>query len=47
VLVDDEIRKLSREITAGKQTTLERGRAIYDYVLGKMTHDKNRPGWGH
>lgn len=46
VLVDDEIRKLSHEITAGKQTTLEKARAIYDYVLGKMTYDKNHAGWG-
>ena len=46
VVVDDEIRKLSREITTGKQTTLEKTRAIYDYVLGKMTYDKNHAGWG-
>ena len=46
VIVDDEIRKLSSEITAGRQTTLEKARAIYDYVLGKMTYDKNHPGWG-
>ena len=46
VLVDAEISKLSREITAGKETTLEKARAIYDYVLGKMTYDKNHVGWG-
>ena len=46
VIVDDEIRKLAGEITAGKQTTLDKARAIYDYVLGKMTYDKNHPGWG-
>ena len=46
VLVDDEMRKLSGEITAGKQTTLAKARAIYDYVLGKMTYDKNHVGWG-
>lgn len=46
VVVDDEIRKLSREITTGKETTLEKARAIYDYVLGKMTYDKNHVGWG-
>jgi transglutaminase-like putative cysteine protease len=46
VLVDEEIRKLSNEITAGKQTSLEKARAIYDYVLGKMTYDKNHVGWG-
>jgi transglutaminase-like putative cysteine protease len=46
VLVDDQIRKLSREVTAGKQSTLEKARAIYDYVLSKMTYDKNHSGWG-
>lgn len=46
VIVDDEIRKLAREITAGKTTTLEKARANYDYVLEKMTYDKNHPGWG-
>ena len=46
VLVDDEIRKLSRQVTAGKHTTLEKARAIYDYVLSKMTYDKNHAGWG-
>ena len=46
VLVDDEIRKLSTEITTGKETTLQKARAIYDYVLTKMTYDKNHSGWG-
>ena len=46
VLVDDEIRKMAAEITAGKTTTLAKARAIYDYVLGKMTYDKNHAGWG-
>jgi transglutaminase-like putative cysteine protease len=46
VLVDDEMRKLSGEVTAGKTTSLEKARAIYDYVLGKMTYDKNHDGWG-
>jgi transglutaminase-like putative cysteine protease len=46
VVVDDEIRKMAHDITEGKKSTLEKGRAIYDYVLGKMTYDKNQPGWG-
>jgi transglutaminase-like putative cysteine protease len=46
VVVDDEIRKMADEITARKRTTLEKARAIYDFVLGKMTYDKNHPGWG-
>jgi len=46
VIVNDEIRKLAREITAGKTATVEKARAIYDYVLSKMTYDKNHTGWG-
>jgi transglutaminase-like putative cysteine protease len=46
VLVDDEIRALAHKVTAGKRTTVEKSRAIYDYVLGKMTYDKNHVGWG-
>jgi transglutaminase-like putative cysteine protease len=46
VLVDEEMRKMATEITAGKRTTLEKARAIYDYVLGRMTYDKNHQGWG-
>ncbi len=46
VLVDDEMRALARQVTVGKRTTVEKARAIYDYVLSKMTYDKNHPGWG-
>jgi transglutaminase-like putative cysteine protease len=46
VIIDDEIKSLSREITASKRGSLEKARAIYDYVLGKMTYDKNHTGWG-
>jgi transglutaminase-like putative cysteine protease len=46
-IVDDAVRKTAGEITAGKKTTVEKARAIYDYVLGKMTYDKTAPGWGN
>jgi transglutaminase-like putative cysteine protease len=46
VLVDDTIRTMAAEVTAGKSTTLEKARAIYDYVLGRMTYDKSHAGWG-
>jgi transglutaminase-like putative cysteine protease len=46
VLVDDEIKRLSDQITVGKRGTLGKSRAIYDYVLEKMTYDKNHAGWG-
>jgi transglutaminase-like putative cysteine protease len=46
VLVDDEMKKLSNDVVKGKATALDKGRAIYDYVLSKMTYDKNHQGWG-
>lgn len=46
VHVDDAIRKMAAEITAGKEGTVAKARAIYDYVVAKMTYDKNHEGWG-
>ena len=46
VLVDEEMKKLSDEVTKGRKDTLDKARAIYDYVLEKMTYDKNHDGWG-
>ncbi len=46
VLVDGEMKQLSEKITTGKSTTIEKAKAIYDYVLGKMTYDKKHEGWG-
>ena len=46
VLVDDEMRALAAEVTKGKSTTVEKARAIYNHVLGRMTYDKNHAGWG-
>ena len=46
VLVDEEMRQMAADITKGETTTLEKARAIYDYVVGRMTYDKNHPGWG-
>jgi len=46
VLVDDKIKKMSDDVVKGKTGTVEKARAIYDYVVGKMTYDKNHQGWG-
>jgi len=46
VTVDDEIKKLSSDITKGRKDTVDKARAIYDYVLEKMTYDKSGQGWG-
>jgi transglutaminase-like putative cysteine protease len=45
-VVDDRIRKIAAEVTKGKATTVERARAIYDYVSDHMTYDKSGTGWG-
>lgn len=46
VYVNDEIKKMAAEITKGKEGTVAKARAIYDYVVSKMTYDKNHEGWG-
>ncbi|MFN3484911.1 MAG: transglutaminase-like domain-containing protein [Planctomycetota bacterium] len=46
VTIDDEIRSIAARLTQGKSSTVAKARAIYDYVLEKMTYDKNHPGWG-
>ncbi len=45
-VVDDRVRKIAAEVTAGKATTLAKARAIYDYVLAHMKYDKSGTGWG-
>jgi len=45
-VVDDRIRRMAAEITAGRTTSTEKARAIYDYVLGHMKYDKSGQGWG-
>ena len=47
VPLDQKIREMSAEITAGKTTELEKARAIYDYVLANMKYDKSGTGWGN
>jgi len=47
VPLDQRIRELAAEVTAGKETDLEKARAIYDYVVDTMSYDKSGEGWGH
>ena len=47
VPLDQRIRELSAEVTAGKTTDLAKARAIYDYVLANMKYDKSGTGWGN
>jgi transglutaminase-like putative cysteine protease len=46
VTLDPQVRELSDRIVAGRQGTMEKARAIYDYVLSAMVYDKSHPGWG-
>ena len=46
-VVNDRIRDLAREITAGREGAGPRGRAIYDYVQTHMRYDKTGTGWGN
>lgn len=39
--------ELAVKVTAGKDTQLEKARAIYDYVFTTMRYDKTGTGWGH
>ena len=47
VTLSPRLRKLAQEITAGKKTTMEQARAIYEYVVTSMKYDKTTPGWGN
>ena len=38
---------LAAKTVAGKTTTLDKARAIYDYVFANMKYDKTGTGWGH
>jgi len=46
VVVDEEIRRLSEQVTQGKTAVVEKARAIYDYVVAQMKYDKSHVGWG-
>ena len=47
VPLDQRIRELAIEVTAGRTTDLDKARAIYDYVLANMKYDKSGTGWGN
>ncbi len=46
MVVNDDIRSLARAITARAHTPLEQLWAIYQYVIERMTYEKQTPGWG-
>jgi len=46
VIVNDRVKGLASEITNGKNTTMEKARAIYDYIFRNISYGKSVPGWG-
>lgn len=46
VTVSEKIKDIAADITKGKKTTLDKARAIYDYVFENVKYDKTTPGWG-
>lgn len=46
VTLSPQVRALADEIVEGKETVLEKARAIYDYVFDNVKYDKVVPGWG-
>ena len=47
VVITPQIKKLAKRVTKGKKTSLEKTRALYDYVAGFMKYDKSGTGWGN
>ena len=46
VPLTEQIRHWAQEVTLGKDTTLERARAIFDYAISILKYDKSGKGWG-
>ncbi len=46
VPIDGRIKTLADENTRGKQGTVEKARALYDFVFNTVRYDKSGTGWG-
>lgn len=46
VPIDGQIAKWAQEVTRGKETDLEKARAVYDYAIATLKYDKSGRGWG-
>ncbi|MCM8794213.1 MAG: transglutaminase-like domain-containing protein [Candidatus Omnitrophica bacterium] len=44
--IDERVTALSQSITAGAPDPVLQARRIYDYVIERMTYEKETPGWG-
>lgn len=47
MIITPEIKEMAAYITKGKNTAMEKARAIYDYVFENVSYDKTIPGWGN
>ena len=47
VPINETFRTIARKATAGRSDDLERAKALYDHVMGRMRYDKSGTGWGH
>ncbi|HEV2095299.1 MAG TPA: transglutaminase-like domain-containing protein, partial [Chthoniobacterales bacterium] len=43
---NETFKTLATEATKGKTTDLDRAKALYDHVLGRMRYEKKGEGWG-
>jgi transglutaminase-like putative cysteine protease len=46
VPLNETFKTLAEQAAAGKKGDLERAKALYDHVLGRMRYDKSGIGWG-
>ena len=46
VPINETFKTLAEQATAGSKNDLERAKALYDHVLGRMRYDKSGTGWG-
>jgi transglutaminase-like putative cysteine protease len=46
VPINKTFRTLAQKATAGKTDDLQRAKALYDHVIGRMRYDKSGTGWG-
>jgi transglutaminase-like putative cysteine protease len=46
VPVNETFRTLAEKAAAGKTDNLQRAKALYDHVMGRMRYDKSGTGWG-
>jgi transglutaminase-like putative cysteine protease len=46
VPINETFKTIAEQATSGKTADLERAKALYDHVLGRMRYDKSGAGWG-